>query len=240
MAQDFTATEQELSAFYLSSLGLAAQRYEPSNGGTYDSNDAHLAKRSDRYRAEVARYRATELTLAQVEPSTRETLERVYGRPSTHSELLASTFRTSRGNSLVPLAIRAETARKAVSDAKHGTGCTVVLAWLETQMRKGDQAPRRLFQAIATECERTHLAALAEYETFRIVRIDRQRFEAKRIARERRDATNARLNGEIAPSPVIDEHAKRVSCIAELVRQVDVATLPPPALVPTDLLAGMA
>ncbi len=187
MIDVYEAAEQELVDFFTSSLGVGAQKYEPTGHTAYDANEVHLRLRNASYRKALQKHAAVERTVAQLGREARETLAFVY-TPHGWPGLLPVIFEHGRRDpekprdilvtfgSFVALAIR--------SDRLHGK-LPSPLEWLADQAGRGDKAPTELFKAIYNECAAKLRASLYEYEPLRKARVAEAKSARQAVADER-------------------------------------------------------
>lgn len=185
MAHQFIEADRELAEFYLSSLGVRAQSYEPSYGAIADDDASALHEETTRRRA-IRRFNGTELALGRMPADERRVLRSVYA-PHGWPELLACALRTRWGSgSLVGLALVSERALKAYT-RRYPTqepSPAAVLDYLRDEAGNAASA-RALFVGLLEDCERARVKALSVYTVIMCARMEEEDVARASAARHR-------------------------------------------------------
>lgn len=193
MVAMYSEADRELAEYFMSSLGLQAQRYEPSYGCNSDDGSNGVYEEALRRRA-IQRWNAATWTLGRLTAHTRGILRMIY-EPHGWPDLLASALRPRQGHgNLVGVALTAEPALTAFANRYPNRQATPssVLEFLRDEAGRGGGA-RGLFVGLLKECERQRDDALRAYSEIRSERLVREK--AERLMREKE--RTAKLNEEL-------------------------------------------
>jgi hypothetical protein len=198
--------EIEVSEFFMSPLGVAAQRYESSGShGAADSDAWHES--AMRQRRAVEQHNAARLTLGACSAEVQHVLRAVYAPRHALSSLVTAALalsiertvidpdtgkpelRLSMFGSLAGLAPTSPALRgayvRASESGKRGAVRVptqeVLMHWLETAIGAGD---RKAVRAVRADCDRGRVEALTAYEAYRSARVAAAK-AAKEEARKR-------------------------------------------------------
>lgn len=185
----FGKADDELVSFFSAAIGVRAQNYDSSGGGT-DPNEWHYGRLRSMQRGELARFDRIAATLRQLPSAARVVLVAVYTPHAAPTWLQDALSPPWGGGSFVALA--QTTPRAALAAMNREPGQTV-LDWLA---QRGRRAKDPLLQSLRDDCEVSRLAALEAYEPLRVARIKADQVR-DRDAAESRSRRNQELFSEL-------------------------------------------